>query len=33
MKAISSPTKERLLKLINDFYFTTNCEIRENDEV
>ena len=33
MKIASSPTKENLLKLINEFYFTTNCIISESNEV
>lgn len=33
MKVVSAPTQERVLKLINEFYFTTNCIIDENNKV
>lgn len=33
MKVASSGTKEGLLKLINEFYFTNNCVINEDDTV
>ena len=33
MKIASSNTKEGLLKLINQYYYTTNCIIREDNQV
>lgn len=33
MKIASSNNKENLLKLINEYYYTTNCIINENNEV
>ena len=33
MKIASSPTQERLLKLINEYYFTTNCIIDNDNKV
>ena len=33
MKVASASTKERLTKLINDYYFTTSCIINDNNEV
>lgn len=33
MKIAKSRTKEGLLKLINEFYFTNNCIITEANEV
>ena len=33
MKIASSPTKERLNIIINEFYYTKNCIINENNEV
>ena len=33
MKIASSSTKEGLLKLINQYYYTTNCIITEANEV
>lgn len=33
MKVAKSKTKEGLLKLINEFYYTNNCIINENNEV
>ena len=33
MKIASAPTKERLLKLINEFYYTTNCIITDDNDV
>ena len=33
MKVAKSKTKEGLLKLINEFYYTNNCIIDENNEV
>lgn len=33
MKIASAPTKESLLKLINEYYFTNNCIITESNEV
>lgn len=33
MKIAKSKTKESLLKLINEFYFTSNCIITEANEV
>ena len=33
MKICSSPTKEMLLQLINEYYFTTNCIITDEDKV
>lgn len=33
MKIASALTKDRLLSLINEFYYTKNCIINENDEV
>lgn len=33
MKIASSNTKEELLKLINQYYYSTNCIITEANEV
>ena len=33
MKIATAPTKEKLLKLINEYYYTTNCIITESNEV
>lgn len=33
MKIASSQTKDGVLKLINEFYMTTNCIITDNNEV
>lgn len=33
MKIAKSKTKEGLLKLINEYYYTTNCIITDSDEV
>ena len=33
MKIASSDTKENLLKLINKYYYTTNCIIQEDNHV
>ena len=33
MKIASSKTKEGLLKLINEYYYTTNCIITESNEL
>ena len=33
MKVCSSGTKENLLKLINEFYFTSNCIITDENKV
>ena len=33
MKIAKSSTKEGLLKLINEYYYTTNCIITESNEV
>jgi hypothetical protein len=33
MKIATAPTKERLLTLINQFYYTSNCIINESNEV
>ena len=33
MKIATAPTKERLLTLINQFYYTSNCIISESNEV
>ncbi len=33
MKIASAPNKERLLTLINQFYYTSNCIINESNEV
>lgn len=33
MKIAKSKTKDGLLKLINEYYYTTNCIITDSDEV